>query len=691
MRLSVKKGAFFLFLIFIILGVLTLPHYGINWDTINHLPRGQAYLHFFLTGKKDFRDLPAFKPYWQNPENLLIDADIPKEKAHLRSFYESDATTFNWFLEHDGKGHPPLSDILSSVFNQILFKQLGLINDIDSYRVYGIFLAAILVGLIYWWGAKAYGKFAGFLAAIALSTYPLFWSEAHFNSEKDIPETVFWVLTIFSVWKGLVNQSSKWILLSGLFFGLALGTKFNILFASFVLTAWIAIFFGVNFFKNSIQGLKSYRKVFLASLFAPLIGIFIFFISWPYLWSDPLGNAANVVGFYKELGITKSQDPNFLGPMGTNSYPLQWIIYTAPPVTLTFAALGIAVAAKRLRKEKDKISVLFLLMLFVPIIRVSLPGTTIYGGVRQIMEYIPALAILAGLGGLAVRNALLVLTLKMNFPKIIINILIILTFLPITIKLIKIHPNENVYFNQLIGGLSGAKQRNFPSWGHTFGAAYRQGFAWINKNAPKDSKVVFVYELLPNFPKIFVRGDIDLHNSHRSGYLMLGEYAITLVYQGTENRSYYDMYLNNFLNPVYQVAVDDVAILKVWKNDISHLKVKLQEEHELRADVKKSKSGLRFILPEQRKLSRLEIKFNEQNCQGLNSGYVQISEDGEKWNRLPGILPKSWRIAKLGEQPQNSSFIEPFIGQKAKFVELVLAPEDTCLNNIETFKLFYYL
>ena len=31
-------------------------------------------------------------------------------------------------------------------------------------------------------------------------------------------------------------------------------------------------------------------------------------------------------------------------------------------------------------------------------------------------------------------------------------------------------------------------------------------------------------------------------------------------------------YVNNFLKPVYQVEVDNVALLKIWKNDAAHLK-----------------------------------------------------------------------------------------------------------------------
>ena len=127
-------------------------------------------------------------------------------------------------MKTDGDGHPPLSDILTSIFNRILFGQLRLINDIDSYRVYGLLLAAATVGLTFYWTTKNWGRFAGFIASASLALYPLYWSESHFNGEKDIPETAYWSFFFFSFYTAITKRNWKWVLLSGLFFGLALGT-----------------------------------------------------------------------------------------------------------------------------------------------------------------------------------------------------------------------------------------------------------------------------------------------------------------------------------------------------------------------------------------------------------------------------------------------------------------------------------
>ncbi|KKQ95745.1 MAG: hypothetical protein UV74_C0013G0352 [Candidatus Woesebacteria bacterium GW2011_GWB1_43_14] len=672
---SVKKKSILAALIFFVAGVITLPHYGINWDAINHLSRGQAYLNYFLTGSEDFSNRPPYFDNWpepgddggwylQNPDNLFFDPDRPKEEVSPRSMYELPTLTMALYRNSDG-GHPPLSDILSSLFNRILFGELRLINDIDAYRIYGVLLAASLVGLIFYWVSEIYGGFAGLIAALSLSLYPLFWAESHFNTEKDVPETVYWSFLMFTIWKGVETKKWQWILSSGVFFGLALGTKFNVLFAILVIIPWLAL---------TSRKLIMQKWFLVSGTTALLIGLMIFVGSWPYLWGDPIMRISEVGNFYKTIGTSPR---NHI----LNIYPLEWIFYTTPIAFLILFATGIYGCVKRIFADQDKVTLLFLFWLIVPIGRVVWPGTVVYGGIRQAMEYIPAFCVFVGIGAQAVR---------MRLNNLFGTAIVLLMFIPITLKLIEIHPNENVYFNQLIGGLAGAKKHNFPYWGFSFGAPYRQGANWLNENAPMGADVAYSYELIPNLPRIFLRRDLNLHNINRSGYLRNGEYAMTLTYQGTAERSYYDMYLEKFIDPVYQVTIDGVAIFKIWKNDSEHLKFNWSEKLSNEAKVQKENNRLIFDLSEPRPLSRLEIDYSEENCSLMNEGYVQISVDGNKWQRLPGILSEEEaKIPALGPQPKNGHFIEPFVGQEARFIEIKM-PEKTCLGNLRHFDIYYF-
>src|SRR5258706_13418980 len=168
MKLTILKTACILGIIFLVVGIFTLKNYGINWDTINHLTRGQAYLHYFLTGHENYSDLPKFVTYFQDPTKLA------PMTTQVRSFYKNSEADFKWMMQYDGYGHPPLSDILSSAFNIVLFQKLRIINDIDAYHVYGVFMASALIALIYYWISKVYGRVAGLVATLSLGLYPLF-------------------------------------------------------------------------------------------------------------------------------------------------------------------------------------------------------------------------------------------------------------------------------------------------------------------------------------------------------------------------------------------------------------------------------------------------------------------------------------------------------------------------------------
>jgi hypothetical protein len=664
------KIAFLIGIIFFVAGLLTLTHYGINWDTINHLPRGQTYLHYFLTGRKDYGDLQPFRFYWQDPRSL-----VPSSGAFTRSMYQNSETNFNFYMQYDGYGHPPLSDILSSVFNRILFGKLRLINDVDSYRVYGILLAAVLVGFIFWWVSKYYGKFAGFVASASLALYPLFWSEMHFNTEKDVPETVLWTFFMFSVWKGVSSKKIRWIIASGVIFGWALGTKFNILFSVFAVVPWVVFYIFLN--REKIIS-KINIKILVAAVAALVIGLIIFVITWPYLWSDPLGKIVTVIKFYKDIGTTPKPDLRFVGPLGTSTYPIQWIMFTTPPLILILSLVGIFVALKRTNIEKNKLSLLILIWFMVPIARVTWHGAVVYGGIRQIMEYLPAMAMLAGIGASFVVK---------KYKLISAFVILIILLVPI----IKDHPNENTYFNFLIGGLSGAKEKNFPSWGNSFGAGYRQAVIWVNENAEKNAKVAFAYELLPNVPTIFFRSDLDVNNSNRSGFYKQGEYVLTLTFDGTENRSYFDSYLNKEIEPVYTSSVDGVPVVEVWKNDLEHTKTGFKKESVIKPkNIIRNENGVTIDIGREVELSRMEGTLNEKGCSPLKSAYVEVSRDGKDWKYLPGVLPDDWLIPFIGEQPKNGKFIHPFSGETASYIKVSISPTDACLKKLTNVQIWSF-
>jgi len=550
-----RKIAFFIFLIHFLIQLTTLSHYGFNWDEVRRNYRSQAYLHYFLTGKENYSDLsqPRQSLYQKSPQGL----------------------TFSYFASQNIIGHPPIGDLFEAFGNFVFYQQLGIMSDTDSYHLFIIFTSSILVASLFLFTASEYGIFAGFIATLALSLYPLFTGESHFNF-KDPLEAVFFALSLLTLYKGIVRNSWKWIVASSVFAGIALGTKFNIFFAGPIAILWLIIYFW-----GRIKSLKwPFSRQFTISLISyPFVIFGILYAFWPYLWQHPITNLIDTFKYYALWGYGyRFQPDNYFVLGGFNTYPLQWIFFTTPLVTMFLTVFGIIYMLKNGFGEKNKTAIFIFIWLIITLIRVIAPRMGTTNGVRELFEYIPAMAILSGIGAYYIVKLLPRYVSKLNKKwnmkkiKLILQALIILAFIPIAIKLISIHPNENVYFNSLIGGLKGAKEHKLYSWGNDFGNAYRQGANWLNKNVEKNAKVDLAMGGEGNLPRTWLRKDIEFSNELRRNFMQKnGEYVMERTGESpTWPNDCYWVYVRNFLKPVYEIKVDSVAIFTIWKNDGEH-------------------------------------------------------------------------------------------------------------------------
>jgi len=680
-------------IIFLIVGTLSLKNYGANWDEPIHFGRGQAILHFFLTGEKNY------KSFEKNPPTR-------------QSFYQSNGYTYE-YLENNfkvgdtriiiGAGHPVISDFLAAISNRIIFGQLGLLGDIEAYHFYSVALSAILVGCVVFFTYTFYGFFAAVIAGLSLLLYPLFLGESRFNI-KDPPEVVYYSLTAIAFYLGITRNNWKWIFAASISAGLAFGTKLNIVFLFVSIILWLTFYWGIMIKSSSPKKfIQKHKKVIIILILFPLIPVILYFASWPILWEDPVNRFLYNISFYRKVGLAVTSSHHF-SLFGINIYAPQWILFTTPIVTLVLSFVGILWTLLFGFKEKYKTGLFVLLWFAVPILRVMSPGTEIYGGARQIMEYIPPMAILVGIGATYATQLLhrfMVSHLKKLklFKKqksslmLSFQIVVIFLFIPITLHMIELHPNESVYFNSLIGGLKGASERDFPGWGNSLGSTYRQGVNWINEHTEKNAKLVFVYELGSNISTAALRSDIELNNQLRSGLERRGEYIIGVTHYGTYESSFHRKYLERFLIPVYEVRVDDVSVLKVWKNDLTHTKLIYRKDQVKYENISVSKKQRQVVIDLKKpiRLTKIEIRFDQANCTVPTNGYFEYSILGKEWIRLPGdflVFPLS---AYTRTQPKPGILQFWFAGEKARFVQLVINDKNSCLLinpiRVETFQI----
>lgn len=626
--------------------MVTLSHYGNNIDESIHFERGNAYLDFFLTGRTKYTS-----------------ADFNSSRVSEWKYKGYDTA---YFLKNDG-GHPPLNDILAAVTNRIFHEKLGIMGDLESYHMFELFVSCMLVFLVFAAIRRRYGLFAGVIAALSMSLYPLFYGEAHFNI-KDPIEASFFTFTLYFFYLGINEVKGRYFFISSLFCALAFGTKFNIVFLPFIITFYLLIRFGFSFVfkRGGIDTLKKIPKsVYVSLFFYPIIVFGVHFLSRPYLWQDPINRFLYVVQYYKDIGTGIDYQSRFLWH-GWNTYPAIFVGMSTPIVILIYFFIGIAVSLFIARKERDKFSLLLLLWFGITLLRVTIPGTSIYGGVRQIMEYIPAMAAIAGLGALYFRN------LISKFINIkIASLLILASFIPLIISLVRLHPNENLFMNSLVGGLKGATEKKISGVGETMGNAYLQGIWWLNEYAEQDARFGFPVGLGSNFPPQFVRKDIKF-GGYFSGMKRGGEYMLEMFSVDFPFSKYNYDYLNIFLNPVYVKTVEGVPVLKIWKNDKEHTKKGFLEEiseQNVGFTMSKEENRISISLKKPVFVTRIEIDHGNNNCTEKGSGNVSYSSNDEGEFLSPDDLYGSQgKYASLLQTKTHFVYFFPAVKLKKIFI-----------------------
>lgn len=689
----------FLPIVFLVIALVTISDYGLNWDSPVHFARGQAFLRYMLTGKTDYVGLPQFcqdRRGINNRVDYLTGEVCDKTRRTRVSEYESRILDFQW-AKKITYGHPAFSDLMLAASNQIFFKWLGFFEDIDAYHIFPIVMTFILLLTVAYWAKITFGTFASIVSVLSVGLFPLLFAEQHFNV-KDPPVGAFFTLAIFFFWRGITKKKARFLLLSGLFGGMSFATKVNYVFAPVILLPWMLYYIlaYIRFQRGGLlivfskKTLSTIRKLFpprllVALLLYPIIVAAIFYFSWPALWFDTKDGVLQFIKYYREIGVKVCPYPR-LSPLWffscSDLLTIKYFFYSLPIPTVIFFLIG-AVIALRKRREFSFVTVLWLSFFFVTLLRVTFSVASIYGGLRQIMEFVAPLGFLAGLGAVYIRDSLVrILVLYTTVAKrtlvILVSALILGGYVPVILTLIKLHPNENLYFNLLIGGVSGAAASNFTGFGNTYGNVYLQGVNWMNENAESDAHFALVFGLASSISRPSLRNDILYDNSYRSGYNMKGEYQLAQLLQGDPQKQRFGyQFLNKFLHPIYIVSVDGVPILKIWKNEPKYLKngMHLDPEEEAMVISEQEESTLVLQLKTKKKLKRIEFYYPPVCEIPVKMALISIGTSLDNLQQLP-FSPQNFTQSEI--QGYEGSSVYFFLGEETRFVHIRLEEKGEC-------------
>ena len=303
-------------------------------------------------------------------------------------------------------------------------------------------------------------------------------------------------------------------------------------------------------------------------LWKPRIGmLFVFFflflgfvvLLWPYLWSNPIGNFMNAFSSFSRF-LRLSDTVFYLGNYIPDKYvpwhyPLVWIGVSTPLLYIILFVLGTGFTLRKIFAGY-RTDLLFLVWFFGPLLMVTGLNSTLYDGWRQLYFIYPALLLLSLVG----VEGLLFYTKNRYQLRIFLMLLGVVNLLSVVRFMIFNHPYQNLYFNQLVGGLEKAKQQfDLDYWGLTF----RQGLEYI---ASADSSAAI--------PVFFAHGhknNIDiLRDEDKKRFVVVdrpqnAKYILN-NYRWYKDRNNYrwDPYIYTTLHPTfYNVTVDGVTVMTV--------------------------------------------------------------------------------------------------------------------------------
>lgn len=317
----------------------------------------------------------------------------------------------------DNHEHPALMKTLFGASEYFLHDRWHVFDDASTaYRLPGMAMAGLAVWVTYLFGARAFNRRAGAIAAALLSLMPRVFFNSHLAC-FDVPIAAMWILCLYTYWRSAEERSIGWFIAAGVTYGLMLETKHNAwLFPAVVVPH--ALFVWGRALAKARAAL--WRKIPWGLLSMAVLGPGVFLLLWPYLWFDTEARVRWYAAFHlnHEYYNIEFLGRNYFGPPSPPLYLPVMILATVPSITMLLFFVG---TTDRLRHAYGRVAawvrdalhrtgaaapesdpretdLLLFLGFCVAVGPFILPRTPIFGATKHWLTAYPVLAIVAGRG-----------------------------------------------------------------------------------------------------------------------------------------------------------------------------------------------------------------------------------------------------------------------------------------------------
>ncbi len=313
------------------------------------------------------------------------------------------------------------------------------------------FLCILFAGLL---ATRLSGYRAGLITLVLMFFAPRFLGHS-LNNPMDVPFAFGYVFTLYHAFRFLEklpdfsNRHAIWIML-----GIAITTSIRI--GGLLLIPYVLMFAGLYVLATRFEfktfSTAWFRMVWKGLIYLALIslgGYLISLIPWPFGFQKPFKNPFEALRMMANISVAIKVlfDGSIIW---SNKLPWYYIsmniLYTVPVVLLA----GFFLNALLYPFYKKKIKTIFIFFLYFvvlfPLAYVVYKESNVYGGWRHLLFVFPALAILS-----AIAWDRLIRLPKQPALKIAISLLVLGGIVHPLIHIVKNHPLEYIYFNELLG------------------------------------------------------------------------------------------------------------------------------------------------------------------------------------------------------------------------------------------------
>ncbi len=428
----------------------------------------ESSLPTFQTGKIDFLSKQTLKTSWPLIFWLLLlgafirlslDAGISgDEYLHLNHSYKvmdyyktfgidkSALHTPKTFLKYYGQSYDNAATLISEVFN---------IDDIFTLRhILNAFAAWLTVLFTFLTARELNNRRTAVLAVILLLLSPRFIGHSY-NNLKDIPFALGFITSLYFILKYLKNlKESPNYVKAGLIVVIAF--TLSIRPAGLLIIIYLWMFALIRMLQLYGFNIKKIWQESTPLLFISFTGYFAGLLFWPYALENPLWHPIESTIVMTNYYITIRQ--LFEGTLYWSDqlpwyYLIKYIAITIPIAVITGIALSLFFLKKHLFKKSSflPLAIVLFFTLF-PIVFILIKSSNVYGAWRHVLFIYPPLVIISALGYNWVVDKY-----RTKATKIVLTLIVLLLLFEPLLFMVRNHPYEIVYFNQLIGGIKGAR------------------------------------------------------------------------------------------------------------------------------------------------------------------------------------------------------------------------------------------